>query len=148
MREALKSLIDAGWLEEQPTSADEICGLLGIVERRLDEVQGSLKYPDSIYTLAYDAVRCAATAVLRAHGLRAKHARHHEMVFEALHRLAIPDVSDRARYYDACRRKRSTLEYDSAGDVSNAEAEELRKEAVRFATAVRGWLEAHHQELL
>jgi hypothetical protein len=45
MREALKSLIEAGWLEEQPTSAEEMQGLLGIVERRLDELAGSLKYP-------------------------------------------------------------------------------------------------------
>jgi hypothetical protein len=64
MHEALKPLIDAGWLEEQPTSAEEVRGLLGIVARRLDELQGSLKYADSMFTLAYDAVRCAATAVL------------------------------------------------------------------------------------
>ena len=147
MHEASKSLIDAGWLEELPTDADEIRGLLDITGRRLDELKGSLKYPDSIFTLAYDAVRCAATAVLRAHGLRAKHARHHEMTFEALRRLAIPNVSDRARYYDACRRKRSTLEYDSAGDVSNTEAQDLVNEAVRFAEAVMQWLRTTHPEL-
>lgn len=147
MPEALKPLVDAGWLEAQPTSAEEVRGLLGIVDRRLDEVGGSLKYPDSTFTLAYDAVRCAATAVLRAHGFRAKHARHHEMTFEALHRLAIPKVSDRARYYDACRRKRATLEYDTGGDVSNAEAEDLAREAARLAAAVRGWLSSTHPEL-
>lgn len=146
MPEVLHSLIDAGWLEEQPSSAAEIRGLLGIVQRRLDELDGSLKYADSIFTLAYDAVRCSATAVLRAHGVRAKHTRHHEMTFEALHRLAIPGLSDRARYYDSCRRKRSTLEYDSAGDVSDTEAKDLAKEAVRFAAAVRKWLSANHRE--
>lgn len=148
MHEALKSLIEAGWIEEQPTSPEEIQGLLGIVDRRLEELEGSLKYPDSIYTLAYDAVRCSATVVLRANGFRAKQGRHHEMTFEALHRLALPDVSDRARYYDGCRRKRAKLEYDSAGDVSNAEAAELVKEAVRFARAVTGWLRGSHPDLL
>ena len=147
MPEALKPLLDAGWLEPQPTDAGEISDLLGIVGRRLDELSGSLKYPDSIFTLAYDAVRCAATAVLRAHGVRARHGRHHEMTFEALYRLAIPEVSDRARYYDACRRKRSMLEYDSAGDVSDAEAQDLVREAARFAAAVRGWLGSAHPEL-
>ena len=140
MPAALKPLVEAGWLEEQPTSAEEIRGLLGIVDRRLDEVGGSLKYPDSVFTLAYDAVRCAATVVLRAHSLRAKHARHHEMTFQALHKLAIPGVSDQAQYYDACRRKRARLEYDSAGDVSDTEAQDLAKEAARFAAAVRAWL--------
>ncbi len=52
MHEALKSLIDAGWLEEQPTNPDEVRGLLGIAERRLEELQGSLKYPDSIFKTA------------------------------------------------------------------------------------------------
>jgi hypothetical protein len=59
------------------------------------------------------------------------------MTFEALHRLGIPQVSDRARYYDACRRKRAKLEYDSAGDVSNAEAQDLATEAARFAGCQR-----------
>jgi hypothetical protein len=146
MREELKPLIEAGWLDEQPTSAEEIEGLLDIINRRLDEVGGSLKYPDSIFTLAYDAVRCGATVILRAQGLRAKHARHHEMTFEALHRLAIPGVSDRARYYDSCRRKRAKLEYDSAGDVSDAEAQDLVTEAARFAAAVRKWLTSTHPQ--
>ena len=147
MLETLQPLLDAGWLDAQPTDADEIRGLLRIAERRLDELTGSLKHADSIFTLAYDAVRCTATVVLRAHGFRAKHARHHEMTFEALHRLAVPKLSDRARYYDACRRKRATLEYDNAGDVSNAEAEDLAREAARFAAAVREWLSSSHPEL-
>jgi hypothetical protein len=147
MREALQPLVDAGWLEQQPTSSDEIQGLLGIITRRLDELTGTLKYPDSIYALAYDAVRCGATAVLRAEGVRAKRARHHEMTFEALQRLAIPAVSDRARYYDSCRRKRARLEYDSAGDVSDREAADLVAEARRFARAVRDWLRSAHPAL-
>jgi hypothetical protein len=147
MPEPLQTLIDAGWLEALPTDADEIHGLLGIVERRLEELHGSLKYADTVFALAYDAVRCAATVVVRANGLRAKHARHHEMTFEALHRLAIPKVSDNARYYDDCRRKRARLEYDTAGDVSDAEAADLRKEAQRFAAAVRAWLSSAHPEL-
>jgi len=148
MHRALKPLVDAGWLEEQPTSAEEIRGLLGIVERRMDEVRGSLKYPDSIFGLAYDAVRSAATAVLRAHGVRVKRERFHERTFEALRRLSAPELSDRARYYDDCRRKRNTMEYDSAGDISNAEAQELANEAGRFAQAVREWLRTEHPALL
>jgi hypothetical protein len=147
MHDALKPLVDAGWLEAQPTDPGEIGGLLGIVERRLDELRGTLKHPDSVFTLAYDAVRCAATVVLRAHGVRARRDRHHEMTFDALYRLAIPDVSSRARYYDDCRRQRARLEYDSAGDVSDTEAADLRAEADRFAGAVRRWLASAYPEL-
>ncbi len=148
MHEALKRLVDAGWLELEPTSVEEIRGLLGIVARRLDEAQGSLKYPDSIFILAYDAVLSGATVVLRAHGVRARRGRHHEWTFNALRQLAIPGVSDGARYYDECRRKRNTIEYDSAGDVSSAEAEDLVKESLRFAATIENWLRAVHPELL
>ena len=147
MPEALKPLIEAGWLEERPTTAHEVRGLLGIAGRRLEELEAGLKYADTVFALGYDAVRCIATVVVRAHGLRAKQQRHHEMTFEALHRLAIPGVSDKARYYDKCRKKRGRLEYDSAGDVSDAEAEELRREASRFDSAVRRWISSAHPEL-
>jgi hypothetical protein len=146
MHEALKPLIDAGWVEELPSSPDELQGLLGIVARRVEEVAGSLRYPDSIFALAYDAVRCSATVVLRAEGIRVKQGRHHELTFDGLHRLGIPGLSDRARYYDDCRRKRARLEYDSAGDVSDVEARDLAAEAARLDKAVRAWLALAHPE--
>jgi hypothetical protein len=148
MHAALKPLVDAGWVEERLTSADEMRGLLSIVQRRLDEAQGSLKYPDSIFGLAYDAVRSTATIVVRAHGVRVKRDRFHEMTFAALGRLGIPGLSDRAPYYDDCRRKRNAMEYDSTGDVSNAEAQELVKEAARFARAAQEWVRSKYPELL
>jgi len=101
MHEALKQLLENRWIEE---------------------VEGALKYPETIFILAYDAVLSAATIVLRAHGVRAKRERHHEMTFRALRELRIPGLSDQARYYDDCRRKRNTLEYDCIADASNAEA--------------------------
>lgn len=146
MHEALKPLIDTGWIEELASSPDELVGLLGIVARRVEEVEGSLKYPDSIFALAYDAVRCSATVVLRAEGIRVKHVRHHELTFDALYRLGIPGLSDQARYYDDCRRKRARLEYDSAGDVSELEARDLATEAARLDKAVRRWLASAHPE--
>ena len=127
MHEALKQLLENRWIEE---------------------AQGALKYPDTTFILAYDAVLSAATIVLRAHGVRAKRERHHEMTFRALRELRIPGLSDQARYYDDCRRKRNTLEYDCMADVSNAEAEDFLREALRFTAEVRVWLERTHRELL
>lgn len=69
------------------------------------------------------------------------------MTFEALRRLGITGLSDRASYYDACRRKRAKLEYDSAGDVSGKEARELVQEATRLDSTVRSWLTKRHPHL-
>lgn len=78
MHPALKRLIDSLWLDEVAASAADIRALLGIIERNLDEAQGSLKYADTRFALAYSAVLTAATVVLRAHGVRVRRERHHE----------------------------------------------------------------------
>lgn len=148
MHEALKRLIEARWIEEAQSSPEEIRGLLGIVARRMEEAQGALKYPDTIFILAYDAVLSAATIVLRAHGVRAKRERHHEMTFRTLRELQIPGLSDQARYYDECRRRRNIFEYDGVADVSDTEVRDFLREALRFTAEVRGWMERERPELL
>jgi hypothetical protein len=148
MHDALKPLIEAGWLDEAPTSALEVAGLATVVQRNLDEARGPLKYPDTRFWLAYQAVLAGATIVIRAHGARVRRERQHERTFAALRQLGIPGVCDRARYYDDCRRKRNVAEYDIAGRVSDTEAAELLREAERLAGAVRDWLRRERAELV
>jgi hypothetical protein len=118
MHDALKPLVEAGWLDEAPTSVAEVAGLWTVAERSLEEARGPLKYADTRFWLAYQAVLTATTIVIRAHGAWVRRERQHERTFTALRRLGIPGVSDRARYYDDCRRKRNIVEYDVAGGVS------------------------------
>src|SRR5712692_9001037 len=122
MHDALIPLVEARWIDEAPTSGAELAGLQTIVDRNLDEARGPLKYPDTRFWLAYQAVLAAATIVIRAHGARVRRERQHERTFAALRQLAISGVSDRAPYYDDCRRKRNVAEYDVAGGVSDTEA--------------------------
>src|SRR5260370_1186758 len=103
MHDALKPLVESRWLDEASTSAAEVAGLRTVVERNLDEARGPLKYADTRFWLAYQAVLAAATSVIRAHGARVRRARQHERTFAALRQLGILGVSDRARYYDDCR---------------------------------------------
>lgn len=148
MHDALKPLVEARWLDEAQTSSAEVAGLWTVVERNLDEARGPLKYADTRFWLAYQAVLAAATIVIRAQGARVRRERQHERTFAALRQLAIPGVSDRARYYDDCRRKRNVAEYDVAGGVSDTEATEFLREAERMAGAVRDWLGRERPELM
>jgi hypothetical protein len=148
MHDALQPLVESRWLDEAPTAAAEVAGLWTVVERNLDEARGPLKYADTRFWLAYQAVLAAATSVIRAHGARVRRERQHERTFAALRQLAIAGVSDRARYYDDCRRKRNIAEYDVAGGVSDTEAAELLREAERLAGAVREWLARERPELM
>lgn len=148
MHDALKPLVESRWLDEAPTSAAEVAGLWTLVQRNLDEARGPLKYADTRFWLAYQAVLAAATSVIRAHGARVRRERQHERTFAALRQLAIAGVSDRARYYDDCRRKRNIAEYDVAGVVSDTEAAELLREAERLAGAVREWFARERPEFM
>ena len=140
MHDALIPLVEARWIDEGPTSAAEVAGLQTIVDRNLEEARGPLKYPDTRFWLAYQAVLTAATIVIREHGARVRRERHHERTFAALRQLAISGVSDRAPYYDDCRRKRNLAEYDVAGGASDAEAAALLREAEQLVGAVRDWV--------
>ncbi len=146
MHDPLKPRVEARWLDEAPTS--EVAGLWTVVERNLDEARGPLQYADTRFWLAYQAVLAAATIVLRAHGARVRRERQHERTFTALRQLAIPGLSDGARYYDDCRRKRNIAEYDVAGRVSDTEATESLCEAERLAGDVHDWLRREHADLM
>ncbi len=50
-------------------------------------------------------------------------------------------------YFDSCREKRNTSEYDYAGGVTDTEADELLKTAKQFAKDADAWIAAHHPEL-
>ncbi len=148
MHDALIPLVEARWIDEAPTSAAEVAGLQTIVDRNLEEARGPLKYPDTRFWLAYQAVLTAATIVIRAHGARVRRERHHERTFAALRQLAISGVSDRAPYYDDCRRKRNVAEYDVAGGVSDTEATALLCEAERLVGGVRDWVRRERPDLM
>ncbi len=148
MHHALIPLVESRWLDEAPTSPAEVAGLQTIVDRNLDEARGPLKYPDTRFWLAYQAVLTAATIVIRAHGARVRRERQHERTFAALRQLAISGVSDRAPYYDDCRRKRNVAEYDVAGGVSDTEATALLREAERLVGAVRDWVRRERPDLM
>ncbi len=148
MHDALIPLVESRWIDEAPTSAAEVAALQTIVDRNLDEARGPLKYPDTRFWLAYQAVLTAATIVIRAHGARVRRERHHERTFAALRQLAISGGSDRAPYYDDCRRKPNGAEYDVAGGVSDTEAAALLREAERLVGGVRDWVRRERPDLM
>jgi hypothetical protein len=50
-------------------------------------------------------------------------------------------------YFDTCRRKRSQLNYDVAGSVSRAEANELLEKAEFFCGEVEAWIRNNYPHL-
>ena len=89
----------------------------------------------------------AATAALAAAGYRAARDQHHYRVIESLRETIGAEVA-LIRTFDAFRKKRNLTGYERAGLVSDAEAESMRRLAIRLRDDVTAWLRKHHRHLL
>lgn len=145
---SLEGWKDSGWLREHETSAKEISGLMALVERDLTDAAREEISTDWRFNIAYNAGLQLATAVLYASGYRAgKGESKHYRTIQALPLIMGPEFLPVKDYLDNCRRKRNVSEYDTAGAVSQKEADELLRTAQRLKDQVESWLEENHPEL-
>jgi len=79
---SLEKWEEFGWLRREPTSAGEIKGLLGIVDRSLTDSKVEAISADLRFIAAFSAALTAAATALRASGYRvATQAGHHVRIF-------------------------------------------------------------------
>ena len=114
-----------GRLRRHRTSRREIADLLGVAEQALRDARVKAVSLDRRFTAAYDAARSLADAVLAAAGWRAVGVAQHLTAFEALLLVMGPEYADLSAYLDACRLKRNVAEYRRAGQITEAEVNEL-----------------------
>jgi hypothetical protein len=69
---------------------------------------------------------------------------HHENTFIGLELAVGPPVATLAKYFNTCRKKRNTVDYNLANVVTETEVRELLKTAKQFRTIVEGWICQNH----
>src|ERR1700731_3324619 len=111
-----------------PPSKAELDNLRSIVARSLKDVTAPGLSADARFTMAYDAARTLSLLIVRAAGYRPRTVGAHYNTFLALEAadLAFAKLS---AYFDGCRIKRNSCEYDFAGGVSDTDAEGLLQTA-------------------
>ncbi|MFH1220360.1 MAG: hypothetical protein V1694_07880 [Candidatus Eisenbacteria bacterium] len=72
---------------------------------------------------------------------------HHWLALQVLSELMPSLDPGRVDYFDACRRKRNTVDYDAADVISEKEAEEVVREAEAFRLIAAKWLEEKYPGL-
>jgi hypothetical protein len=144
----LRQWAEYGWLRSHTSSAKEIAGLLSIIRRDLADAGRLELSPDWRFGIAYNAALKACTILLHASGYRPEKALLHYRTIQALPLVLGDDRKADAAYLDACRMKRNTLEYESAGDVTLRNAEELMAFATRLHAQVLDWLQSTHPRLI
>jgi len=144
----LQRLLTEGRLRPHQTSAKEIADLFQVVERDLTDASLQELSPDRRFATAYNAALQLATIALHAVGYRAAGTGHHWAILQALPEIVGPEAQGRADYLDHCRTKRNVTEYDQAGQISDAEVEEILAEVRSFRDDLLSWLRSHHRTLL
>lgn len=136
-----------GWLRPHRPSAQEIAGLLAIVDRDLVDAEGTIS-PDWRFGIAYNAALKLCAVLLHASGYRPEKTLQHYRTLMALPVVLGPARRDDAEYLDACRTKRNTVEYEQVGGATDDDADELIAFARNLRGAVVDWLAKHHPTLL
>jgi len=124
----------------------ELDNLRSIIARSLKDVTASGLSADARFMMAYDAARTLSLLVVRASGYRPRSLGAHYNTFVALE-AADPAFAKLSAYFDSCRIKRNSCEYDLAGGISDTDAEGLLKTVQQFAVEAEAWISAHFPHL-
>jgi hypothetical protein len=129
-----------------PPNKAELDNLRTIVARSLKDVTAPGLSTDARFTMAYDTARTLSLLVVRARGYRPRTVGAHYNTFLALE-TADPAFAKLSAYFDGCRMKRNSCEYDFAGGVSDTEADGLLEAVRQFAMDAEAWINAHYPHL-
>jgi hypothetical protein len=143
----LQNWLESGYLTEHPTSRQEIQDLRQGAIQDLADGRVSGLSAGGRFSFAYNAALKMATAALAASGYRASRAQHH---FRVIRSLVFTIDADPSLVYllDRLRKKRNVSTYEHPGTISDHEADEMLKLAVRLKTIIDGWLEERFPDLV
>lgn len=141
------------WLKEGRVEAlapigSELVAQRRAAERSLKDAALEGLSPEGRFQLAYVAALDLATIAVRASGYRIKsRLGHHQLTFEAAGVALGESSRETIDYFDLCRRRRNVISYDG-DEVSQALADELLAESVRFAETIDRWLRTEHPGII
>lgn len=145
---SLENWAKNGWLRPHQTTRPQIAELFAIVDRDLEDAGTERLSTDWQFGIAYNAALKLCTILLYAKGFRPEKNLAHYRTLQSLPHILGASRQNDADYLDACRSKRNTAEYDSAGHISPEEARELVSFATELRTDVLAWLKKNHPQLV
>jgi hypothetical protein len=144
----LENWLEYGWLKREPSSANEIKALQGVVQRSLKDSKVEAISADLRFVAGFTAALTAATIALRASGYRTvMQVGHHAKIIESLE-FTINAEPQLIKKLKAFSNKRNKSIYDVAGAVSDQELKQIVKLAEELNSQVTLWLRKSHPELL
>jgi hypothetical protein len=147
VKTSFESWLRNKWLVRHTSNLEEIANLFALSDRDLEACQAKNLPTDWRFAIAYNAALQAATAALAAAGYRAGREAHHYRVIQSLELTLVPERK-LINTFDRFRKKRNISSYDTAGSVSDKEADEMYKLAAALRAKVEQWIRKNHRKLL
>jgi hypothetical protein len=145
---SLEKWVEFAWLRKEPSSPNEIQGLVSILERSLNDAQVRAISDDLRFQAAFAGALSAANLALRASGYRTRvQTGHHQKILESLELTiqADPRLIQKLLLFS---KKRNATSYDSAGSISQQDLLNVIKVADELGKSVMAWMREHHSELM
>ena len=143
-----ESLLGDDRIEEHTFTPRDLEQYMAIAVAKLQDAKVEGHSDDTTFTLAYDAVRPAAEAVMAAEGFkgpdedgRLRGHVQHAAVFEFLGEVGDGRWEEEAGRFNRARRKRNVSQYDRFGLISATQAADLVADAEAFISQVEDWLQ-------
>ncbi len=131
-------------LKTHSTSQRELNDLRDVIERDLSDSAIAALSADRRFATTYNAALQTATMAIACVGYRTSGTGHHQTTFQAAE-LALGTMSaPLTAYFDTCRRKRNTVDYDRAHVATETEAVEIIRRAKDFLALTEAWITANY----
>ncbi len=142
-----QQLLAQNRIKARTTSKHELDALRSVVDRDLKDAAVPGLSADRGFATAYNAALQLSKMAVACVGYRVSGAGAHQASFAAVELAIGASVAGYAAYFETCRRKRNTLDYDTAHIVSDTEAAEILEQAREFRDAVEAWIVQTHPHL-
>jgi hypothetical protein len=131
-----KQSLAKGEVKPHQTSKQELDNIRKLIARDLADAS----------VLALSADRRFATIACSGYRVSAR-AGHHAVTFAAAALVLGPESARFTDYFEACRRKRNTIDYQNSSVATVTEADELVLKANEFHGFVEAWVVVNHPTL-
>ncbi len=130
------------------TSPRELDNIRALIARDLADAAIEALSADRRFATAYNAALQCGTIAIACSGYRVSaRAGHHAVTFEAAEIAMGPTATPFTDYFDTCRRKRNTIDYQNSSVATDTEAAEIVHQAAAFQSLVEAWVAANHPTL-
>ena len=130
------------------SSKQELDALRAVVERDLADAATPGLSADRCFATAYNAALQLGKMAIACAGYRVAGLGAHQTTFEAAELAVGRSISSLAAYFEICRRKRNTIDYDAAYVVSDVEAKEILQKAEELQHKIEAWITTNHPQFM